>query len=156
MRRLFFISTVALTLLAVFGCSKSKDKEEVDAADPFMEVTLPAEDHQFISGGNNYIQFSGEVSDDMALKELVVTLVWHGETKSTEIDGDGTVTAVLEPWETQTETIALTGKTQTFTQKNLFATPIPDTVQGGFYVLTFVVTDAAEKSFTVTRTVEIL
>lgn len=156
MRHLFLISTVAFALLTVFGCSKSKDKEEVDAADPVISVTSPTDDQIFQRGGNNYIQFSGVVSDDMALKELEVTLEWHGETKSTEIDGDGTVTAVYEPWETQTQTISLTGKSQSFTQKNLFDKPIPDNIQDGFYVLTFVVTDGAEKSFTVIRTIQII
>lgn len=155
MGRIFLISAVVLTLLMEVGCS-SKDKKEVDANDPEISITFPAEDQKFISGGNNYIQFSGEVNDDLALNELAVTLEWHGETKSTGIDGDGTVTSVFDPWETQTEILVLTGKSQTFSQTNLFDSPIPDNIQGGFYVLTFVLSDKAGKSVTLSRTVEIL
>lgn len=156
MRKLLWFSTLLVFLLSVLSCGKSKDKKEVDAADPILTITLPDNDYQYISGGTNRILFSGSVSDDLALEKLVVTLTWHGTTKSAEIDGDGTVTSVYDPWPTQTETIALSGKSQTFTTRPLFDKTIPDNIKRGYYKLTFELTDLAKKKVTIERIVEII
>lgn len=156
MRKLLNFSALVLILIAVIACSKSKDKKEVDAADPILTITAPANDFQFIKGGNNYMRFSATASDDLALSKLVVSLAWVGVTKSSEFDSNGTVTSTFDPWAPAAQTFNLTGKNWTFTNEQLFGSPIPDNIKSGFYRITFQLTDAADKSVSVERVVEVL
>lgn len=156
MRKLLNLSALVLMLFAVFACSKSKDKKEVDAADPILTITAPANDFQFIKGGNNYMRFSATASDDLAMSKLVVSLAWVGVTKSSEFDSNGTVTSTFDPWAPAAQTFNLTGKNWTFTNEQLFGSPIPDNIKRGFYRITFQLTDAANKSVSIERVVEVL
>lgn len=157
MRKLLNLSALVLMLFAVFACSKSKDKKEVDAADPILTITAPANDFQFDKGGtDNFMKFSGTASDDLALGKLVVSLAWVGVTKSSEFDSNGTVTSTFDPWAPAAQTFNLTGKNWTFTNEQLFGSPIPDNIKSGFYRITFQLTDGANKSVSVERVVEVL
>ena len=150
---------IIATLLVIFGinsgCSKSKAKNEVDAADPVLSITLPDDDNYQYRTGNK-VKFSATVSDDLALDNLVISLAWHGTTKSADIEGVKLVTSIIDPWEVAPETIELSGKTQTFTNKEIFSAEIPSNIKYGFYKLTFELTDAAGKKATEVRIIQIL
>lgn len=154
-RKLFLFSFLLIPLFFTLLHSCSKDKNEEGATDPVLNITYPDNDSKFNMGGDNHINFTGSVSDDIELKKLVITLTWHGETKSSEIDGDGAVTGINDPWEDQIETITLTGKLQSFTNKDVFSSPIPDNIKPGFYDLSFELTNAAEKSVSAEFVIEI-
>ncbi len=156
MRIILLLSSLVVFVLMSFGCGKSKDKKEVDAENPILTITKPMADHQYIRGGNNRVIFSGSVSDDLALEKLVVTLEWHGSTKSAGFDGYGTVTSVYDPWPLKTETITITGKTQTYSDRPLFNQPIPDNIKPGYYKLSFELFDLAKKSVKIERLVYII
>jgi hypothetical protein len=154
-KQLIIIATLLLFFVINSGCSKSKAKTEVDAADPALSITLPNNvNFQYLTG--NKVRFSGTVSDDMALGNLLVALTWHGTTKSADADESNMVTSIIDPWEIAPETIELSGKTQTFDNREVFSTEIPSDIKHGFYNLTFELTDAAGKKATAVRIIQLL
>jgi hypothetical protein len=154
-KQLTIIATLLLFFVINSGCSKSKAKKEVDAANPVLAITLPNDvNFQYLTG--NKIRFSATVSDDMALDNLVIALTWHGITKSADSEEFGKVTSIIDPWEIAPETIELTGKIQSFTNREIFSTEIPSDIKHGFYNLTFELTDAADKKITEVRIIQLL
>ncbi len=121
-------------LMAFTSCGSDSD-EPVDSKNPEINISKPAEEASFAFGQD--IQITGEVSDDMELKEITFSLSYIG-TKATKVIDPN-------PWAPNEEIIQLSGKSKSFNaQKILQTIPLTD-IKGGNYSLKIKVSDKTDK-----------
>lgn len=156
MKKILFPAYFLFFLLFSVACSSSDDDEVVDEENPVLNITSPSsvETTQFTSP--NYVTFSGTVSDDVELKDLVVTLKFKSLPEYSQIVGDFSTKIAVIKWDDQTQTFNLSDtKSKTYLNEQLFES-IPANITTGYYTMTFTLTDAKDKEATIiTRTIKI-
>ncbi|WP_439185522.1 DUF4625 domain-containing protein [Carboxylicivirga taeanensis] len=121
-------------LLVGTACGGGSDGP--DKTKPEADIKVPSANQTFVKGAN--LPLDAVFTDNKALKNCVVTLVYNPDVTSAQLKG------LSDPWEPAPATIPLNGK-QTDEQKldNIFAEPVESSCLSGDYTLTFIVEDAA-------------
>ncbi len=133
-------------LLMLISCSKSKgeDPQPIDEYAPTMNITSPSNGVTMPKGA--YLILEGVFEDDMALKELKVSLRPPEVIKASN--------GIEEPWLPSDEIISLTGTKQTIEAYKLFNEAVPSGCMSGTYKLVLELFDAKDK--VVSNTIDII
>lgn len=137
MKKLYYL-TIALSLV-LFSCGGGDGGDEgesdVDSQAPTMTIVKPTEGQEFTRG--EFVKLTGDFKDDMALKQITVSIT-EVATKST--------TGITDPWTPADDVVSLSGKEQRLIDYQLFGEAIETDCKPGAYKLTFTLEDAAGKT----------
>ncbi len=120
----------------MISCAKSDEKNTPgDQENPQMSISAPIEKTVIYKGEE--ILLTGTFTDDVDLKELVITLISPSTAKSTF--------GIENPWEPESEIIELSGMKQDINAKVLFDETVPVDCTSGAYIVSILLKDASGK-----------
>ena len=130
MKKIFGLA--AILTFALWSCGGGSDGPETpeDKEKPQMTISSPANNATITKG--DYLKLTGTFTDDVALKELFVSIAAVTTKSATGID---------DPWEPSSQTIAMEGTEMDLVAKKLFDEIIPADCLTGPYNLKLVLRD---------------